>query len=362
MKAVIAGVAVALAMLCSPAAHAWDCSNPLAERVDVGSTLPAGATAGDGNGQYYKGSDAANPNDYYVCEVVPPTTPSTGTTSNSNTNTNSSNSNSSANANSTSQSNSTSKSNSNSSATGGNAVSTATGGNQKQHQNQNQSQTATGGNATGGNASAQGGTASASNNGNGNGNGSNNASYSNTTNVAASKIPVATAVAPAVLPANPCFKGFGAAVQTMVIGGSFGGGKIDGNCAILETARLAPSLLAKCKVYITDKYAKAAGVTLEDCMQQEDAALPVPVQVNDAVPTQVQPVVVNVQPAAPVVIPAPAVNVIVPAPAPAVIVHATVKPRVPHSNNKCVPHECPKTKPTVWNEDMVESLRDRNKS
>ena len=148
--AVIAAVAVALAMLCSPAAHAWDCSNPLAERVDVGSTLPAGATAGDGNGQYYKGSDAANPNDYYVCEVVPPTTPSTGTTSNSNTNTNSSTSNSSANANSTSQSNSTSKSksNSNSSATGGNAVSTATGGNQKQHQNQNQSQTATGGNAT----------------------------------------------------------------------------------------------------------------------------------------------------------------------------------------------------------------------
>jgi hypothetical protein len=133
----------------------------------------------------------------------------------------------------------------------------------------------------------------------------------------------------------------------MAVGGSFGGGKIDGNCAILETARLAPSLLAKCKVYITDKYAKAAGVTLDDCLQQQEV---VPTQVNDVVPPQVQPVVVNVQPATPVVIPAPAVNIIVPAaPAPSVVVHA--KPTVPHSNNKCVPRTCPTEKPTVYRED-----------
>jgi hypothetical protein len=89
----------------------------------------------------------------------------------------------------------------------------------------------------------------------------------------------------------------------------------------------------------------------------------------------VQPIVVNVQP---VVVPAPVVNIIAPAPAPSVIVKATpAKPRVPRSNNKCVPHECPPSQhgtpdispkeqekikkfPTVWNEDMVEGLRNQS--
>jgi hypothetical protein len=322
--AVIAAVVLVLAALCSPAVKAWDCpAGQIRQQAPAGTPTTA---------PYY---DVVEGIAFICVPVTPPTTPST--------------SGSSANAASNANSTSTASSNSNSSATGGNASSTATGGNQKQ--NQNQSQTATGGNATGGNASAQGGSAS------NNGNGSNNASYSNTTNVAASKIPVASAFAPPVLPANPCFKGFGVGIQTMAVGGSFGGGKIDGNCAILETARLAPSLLAKCKVYITDKYAKAAGVTLDDCMQQEIAALP-PVQVNDVVPTQVQPVVVNVQPAAPVVVPAPAVNIIVPAPAPAVVVKPTVK--VPHSSNKCVQKTCPPVKPTVWDNDKLWQLTDRS--
>lgn len=311
MKAVIAAVVLVLATLCSPAAKAWNCPAGQ-QRVQAPAGTPTTAP-------YYDVVEGIA----FVCEPIP-TTPPPSTSGSS--------------ANAASNANSTSTSNSSSQANGGNATSTATGGNQQQKQNQ--SQTATGGNATGGNASAQGGTASASNNGNG----SNNASYSNTTNVAASKIPVASAYAPPVLPANPCFKGFGVGVQTMAVGGSFGGGKIDGNCAILETARLAPSLLAKCKVYITDKYAKAAGVTLDDCLLQEA----VPVQAEVAAPVQAVPVVVNVQPAAPVVIPAPAVNVIVPAPpAPSVVVHATAKPKVPHSAKSCVPKVCP----TVYSDD-----------
>ena len=234
-----------------------------------------------------------------------------------------------------------SSSNSASNATGGNSSSVATGGNQKQHQNQ--TQTAQGGNATGGSASS---TSSASDNGNG----SNNASYSSETNVAATKVPVATAVAPAVLPTNPCFKGVGVGVQTMAFGGSFGGGKIDSNCAILEAARTAPSLLARCKVYISNKYVKQAGVTLDDCLTQPE---PAPTQVNDVVPTQVQPVVVNVQPAAPVVIPAPVVNVIAPAPAVGVIVHAAPQK---HRRPPCssLP-PCP-VKPAVWDNEKLENL------
>jgi len=34
-----------------------------------------------------------------------------------------------------------------------------------------------------------------------------------------------------------------------------------------------------------------------------------------------------------------------------VVVHAAVKPKVPHSSNKCVPHACPTEKPTVYTND-----------
>ena len=57
-------------------AFAWNCSNPLAERVVVPSTTTG--TYGDGNGQLasYNGS-------LYECEVVVPSTPTTpSTTSN----------------------------------------------------------------------------------------------------------------------------------------------------------------------------------------------------------------------------------------------------------------------------------------
>jgi hypothetical protein len=372
MRAVIAAVVLVLATLCTPAAKAWNCSDPSAERVDIGSTLPAGTTAGDGDGQYYKGSDAANPNDYYVCEVVKPTPPTTpGGNSNATSQSNS-------------QSNSTSSSASNSSATGGKSTSTsgstATGGNAtggsasagiSNAGNSVSTNTNTASGGAGGSANATGGnqhqsqsnvlsgsgnsTATASGNGVGNGNNSNNYTNTSNTNVPAA---AASAYAPPSFSTATCFKGFSGGASAIAGGISFGGGKIDQNCAALEAARQAPNLLTFCKQYIQVKPVKAAGVTLEDCMQKkevvavrETASIPVPA-------SPVQPIVVNVQP---VVVPAPVVNIIAPAPASSVIVKATSKPRVPRSNNKCVPRECPTAKPTVWDNDKVEALPVSNK-
>jgi hypothetical protein len=149
-------------------------------------------------------------------------------------------------------------------ATGGNATSTATatGGTATATQNQTQSQSLN----NSGNSSA-----AASNNGNG----SNDTSI--TTNVEAPKIPVSTAYAPNAYPTAPCFKGYGAGVQTMPVGISAGGGKVDENCAILETARslaLAGARPAYCQVMATDKYVKKAygkniQKFIDDCMYQE---------------------------------------------------------------------------------------------
>ena len=407
MKKVI-GLVFALALLSMPA-FGWNCSDPSAERVDVGSTLPAGATAGDGDGQYYKGTDAANPNDYYVCEVVKPTPVTTPTGGNSNATSQSTSTSQSA-SNSASQSSATGgKSNSVSNATGGSGgTSNATGGsatggsavagvsNAGNSYSTNNNQSAGGAGGAGGNATATGGnqkqtqsqtlsnsgnsTATASGNGVGNGNNSNNYTNTSNTNVPAA---AASAYAPPAFSSATCFKGTSVGASAVAGGISFGGGKIDQNCAELEAARQAPNLLTFCTQYIRVKYVKEAGVTLEMCMQPKIVA-PVVVQPPTRMAPDVQPIVVNVQP---VVVPAPVVNVIAPAPAPSVIVKAApAKPRVPRSNNKCVPHECPPSQhgtpdtpsqhgtpdispkeqekikkfPTVWNEDMVEGLRNQS--
>ena len=383
MKKVI-GLVFALALLSMPA-FGWNCSDPSAERVDVGSKLPAGATAGDGDGQYYKGTDAANPNDYYVCEVVKPTPVTTPTGGNSNATSQSTSTSQSA-SNSASQSSATGgKSNSVSNATGGSGgTSNATGGsatggsavagvsNAGNSYSTNNNQSAGGAGGAGGNATATGGnqkqtqsqtlsnsgnsTATASGNGVGNGNNSNNYTNTSNTNVPAA---AASAYAPPAFSSATCFKGTSVGASAVAGGISFGGGKIDQNCAELEAARQAPNLLTFCTQYIRVKYVKEAGVTLEMCMQPKIVA-PVVVQPPTRMAPDVQPIVVNVQP---VVVPAPVVNIIAPAPAPSVIVKAApAKPRVPHSNNKCVPHECPKAKPTVWENDSVEALPIRNKS
>lgn len=149
--------------------------------------------------------------------------------------------------------------------------------------------TLTGGNATGGTQSQS---ASAS---------GNDSFYSSTTNVEAPKIPVSTAYSPTSIPTVPCFKGFGAGVQTAPVGASFGGGKIDENCAILETARsfaLSGSRLAYCKTMLINKYAKKAGVTLDDCMRElTPTAAPAPA-IAAPVPLPVAPHVVAAVPAA----------------------------------------------------------------
>jgi hypothetical protein len=89
------------------------------------------------------------------------------------------------------------------------------------------------------------------------------------TNVAAADIPVNSAYAPAVFSTTNCFKGWSAGGQTSLIGGSFGGGGIDKNCAAERIAQdyyAMGNILAACKVITTTKASKAGGVTLEECM------------------------------------------------------------------------------------------------
>lgn len=136
-------------------------------------------------------------------------------------------------------------------------------------------------------------------NGNGDGNGNNSNNYATTENYAAAKIPVASAYAPTTIPTVPCFKGFGAGVQTVPFGASFGGGKIDKNCATLEAARQAPSKLARCKVYVSDEYVRKAGVTLQDCMEEPDVP-EIPADTPPAHTPVIPAVVVPIAPVTPV--------------------------------------------------------------
>lgn len=356
MKPVMGWVLAVLAsvFIFAGPAKAWNCQDPLASRVNVGATKPAGATAGDGDGQYYIGSDASNPNDYYVCEVpkppTPPTPPTTPTTSNS-----SSSSNSSSNAAANSSSNSASNSNSTSTAKGGNA--SATGGNATAQGGQG----GAGGSATGGSVGnvsststvsnsgnsssslsnsgnssnsnknvAKGGssnqsqTATASGNGVGNGNNSDNSST-----VINDERSVASAYAPSMSATAPCFKAYAGGGQGLLFGASFGGGKIDANCAALEASRQAPSIIARCKIFLTTKYAKEAGVTMEDCMPQPklvSVSVPAPAIVVPApLLAPLQPITINM--------PAPVVTIIPPpvtATTPSIVVAAAATHHKPH--------------------------------
>ena len=219
-------------------------------------------------------------------------------------------------------------------ATGGNA--TATGGavnssnKNSNRQSQSQSQTANGGSVSGSgnstvsntstnNNTVTGGQGGAGGSATGNtqsqsasANGSNDSFYNSTTNVEAPKIPVSTAYSPTAIPTVPCFKGFGAGVQTVPVGASFGGGKVDENCAILETARsfaLSGSRLSYCKTMLINKYAKKAGVTLADCMREgTPTAIPNPSTLVAPTPLPAAPQIIVAAPV-PVAVPAPAVAV-----------------------------------------------------
>jgi hypothetical protein len=129
---------------------------------------------------------------------------------------------------------------------------------------------------------------SASDNGNGNGNGSNDTSI--TTNVAAPKIPVATAYAPTAIATVSCFKAYSGGGQAPNFGFSIGGGKVDGTCQTLEVARsyaISGSRKAYCKMMVGLKQSKAAGITFDDCMYEDPA--PAAAQAASMPPATAQP-------------------------------------------------------------------------
>jgi hypothetical protein len=292
MKLRVCFFSVVIMLLSGSTAFAWNCSDPLASRVDVGTTQPSGSS-GDGDNQWFKGTGSEGlAGHYYICETPKTTPPPTDLGSNSNTNSNSnnnSNSNSNKNKNSNKNNNNANggaggqggsvsgsgNSTNTNTANGGNATANGGNANQSQGQKQGQSQSSSNTNTS---------TSAASNNGNG----SNNASYSSETNIAAPKIPVATAYAPTTLPTSPCTKGFGGGVQTMPVGGTFGMSSVDKNCVILEAARNAPNILTFCKIYITHKAVKAAHVTLDDCMKSYDIPEPVVKEIIKEVPVPVE--------------------------------------------------------------------------
>ena len=244
----------AFVILCGTSAFAWNCPTG-----QIRQQAPAGTPT---TAPYYDVVEGIA----FICvpatpTMTPSTTPSTSATSTS-------------------------------SATGGNASAAATGGNstntnnnistntlsqtQKQQQSQSQSNTSTNDNQS------QGGSVSDVGN--------------SSTVVEAPKIPVASAYAPPVFSSANCFKGFSGGVQTAVIGGSFGGGGIDRNCAALATSQnlyAMGSRKAACKVIITTKAAKDAGVTLADCMAEQ----PRPVVVAQPVVQPAPSITVNVPPA-----------------------------------------------------------------
>jgi hypothetical protein len=173
---------------------------------------------------------------------------------------------------------------------------------QKQGQSQSSSATssATGGAGGAGGNAQQSQTSSAT--ATGNGDGANDTSL--TQSYQAAKIPVATAYAPTSIPTVPCFKGYGAGVQAPNLGISAGGGKIDEDCSVRETARsymLMGARKAACKVMVYSKQNKKLGanaVTMDDCMYQDNppqVAKEEPLMQAPAAPPAVVPTV-NVNP------------------------------------------------------------------
>jgi hypothetical protein len=309
----------AIAMLVlggSLSSQAWNCTTPGQIRIQV-PTGTVGNGTGDGSGQVVVDSGLT-----FICEALPTapaTTPSTATST----------------SNSTSGANATSGSSSSANASGGNA--TANGGTSSSKSGvsnsgnsnvkvsnslantNNLGQTQTQSNSSVNSNQSAGG--SASNIGN------------SVTNVAAPEIPANTAVAPPVFSTANCFKGMSVAGQAGIGGISFGGGKIDSNCAAERIAQdyfAMGNRLAACKVITSTKASKDAGVTMADCMN-----VPVPV---------VRTVVPIVSTPAPAPIKVEITNNIPPAPAP-IILHEemTVTAPRPQAKKRVVHKPCPVT-------------------
>jgi hypothetical protein len=316
------GATVVAVFALSLAAFAWPSCSGNWNQVANGTTGTAGT---GGIGETYNADGIT-----WQCQskTPPPTTPPS--TPSSQTQNQNQNQQQNQNATATSGSNSTSGSTSTSgaTATGGNSTSgstssatggtsTATGGKVSNSGNSSNTNTNTaqggkgghggkGGSAavTGSGNSSQTQSTTSQATGNGVGNGNNSNDYQSSTLVEAAKIPVNTAFAPSQFPTVGCYKTYSGGVQGAQLGISLGGGKIDENCAILEAAGRARNILAYCKVYITDKYVHKAGVTLEDCMHQEQVSVPLPPPIVQApIP---QPTVIVV-PSAPAPVPVAAV-------------------------------------------------------
>lgn len=170
------------------------------------------------------------------------------------------------------------------------------------------------------------------------------------------------------MPTVPCFKGFGAGVQTMAVGGSFGGGKVDENCAALETARVLSGLgykQAGCLVAVSTKAAKKAGLTPDMCTP-DVVEVPAALETIVAPPTQLPAITVNI-PAPIINVPAqapPVVNMIIPTPdqKPAIVVHA--HPAKKHTVHQPCPVNpapvCP-ARPTVFTNDAKGGIHEELK-
>lgn len=294
-------ICLAAIALLSGSAFAWNCSDPLASRVDVGTTKPSG-TSGNGDGQYFLGTGGEGiKGHYYVCEVPKTNKPKGNPIKINQTQTQNQNQ---------SQTQTANGGSASSTATGGNAVSGSsssagvTDSGNSSNTNNNTAQGGAGGSASSTNKNNNQSSAAASDNGNGNGNGSNN--YSSTSTYKAAENPVSTAFAPTSIPTANCFKGYGAGVQTMPVGVSLGGGKIDENCRALQTALHAPNRLTYCKLFVNLQDSKKAGITMADCMgiDPEPPAAPAPAPAQDRVLL------------VPVPTPAAPIAVVTPAPAP----------------------------------------------
>ena len=261
----------ALVVLCTTSAFGWTCNVPGQIRVQV-PTGTVGSGVGDGSGQVVVDNGLT-----FECETLPT---ASGTAVNTNTNT------------------ATSMSNSNAT----------------QGQKQGQSQSSNNNNQSAG--------GSVSNVGN------------SVTNVAAPEIPVNSAFAPPVFSSANCFKGWSAGTQTPLLGGSFGGGGIDKNCVTEREAvdyLASGSRLAFCKMKITTKESKAAGVTLEDCMNVPLHVQPTP----QPTPVSVQPPIVVTSPAPQIIVIEPPITVVPAAPHKAVVQHKSQRCPVTPLQNEC---------------------------
>lgn len=258
-----------LFVLLSMSAFAWNCTQPGQVRVQV-PTGTIGNGVGDGPGQVVVDNGLT-----FQCQTLPSAVPTPPTAT----------------------STSTSGSTSGASATGGTATSGSTSGvtnsgnstntntlSNKQNQTQNQTQTNQSSNKND-NAS------SATNSGN-------NSAYSSSdvTNI---KPESASALTPTLIPTAPCLGSIGGAAQSIPGGFSFGASRVDKGCDSRQAALLFAVSLhnpdAAARIMCSTRAAKAAKLTLEQCLVSVAPAIIAPVVAPAPAPA---PITVNLPPAA----------------------------------------------------------------